>query len=219
MIGEGSALELQQENLELQKEVERLKLAEAEARRQVDELNLIFDASPIMFWYKDRGNRHIRVNQAAADLEGLPVNAIQGRSAFEIYPQEQAETYYKADLEVINSGEPKLGIIERHHSPRNNQELWMQVGKVPIHDKNGTVIGVVVFAMDISEQKRAENAAVAAQESVERQNQQFNRVHTFLRSTLYQLGDTIERGADRSELMIYLRNAEKELNRIEQGMK
>jgi hypothetical protein len=95
----------------------------------------------------------------------------------------------------------------------------MQVGKVPIRDKNNVIIGVVVFAMDISEQKRAENAALAAQEKVERQNQQFNRVHTFLRSTLLQLGDTIERGADRSELMTYVRNAEIELDRIEQGMK
>ena len=219
MISDESALKLQQENAALQKEIERLKLAEAEAKRQVDELNLIFDASPIMFWYKDRGNRHIRVNQAAADLEGLPINAIQGRSCFEIYPQEQAETYYKADLEVINSGQPKLGIIERHHSPRNNQELWMQVGKVPIRDKNNQVSGVVVFAMDISEQKRAENAAVAAQEKVERQNQQFNRVHTFLRSTLHQLTDTVERGADRTELIDYLKNAEKELDRIEQNSK
>jgi PAS domain S-box-containing protein len=217
MIGEGTALELQQQNMELQREVERLTQAEAEASRQLEELNLIFDASPIMFWYKDRGNRHVRVNQAAADLEGLPVSAIEGRSAFDIYPQEQAETYYKADLEVINSGQPKLGIIEKHHSPRNDQDIWTQVGKVPIRDKNGSVIGVVVFAMDISEQKRAENAAVEAQAIVERQNQQFNRVHTFLRSTLYQLADTIERGADRSELITYLRNAEKELNRIEQS--
>ncbi|MBZ0289003.1 MAG: PAS domain-containing protein [Anaerolineae bacterium] len=218
MIGEVNPLELQQQYFELQREVERLAQSEAEARRQLEELNLIFDASPIMFWYKDRGNRHIRVNQAAAELEGLPISAIEGRSAFDIYPQAQAEAYYKADLEVINSGQPKLGIIEKHHSPRNDQDLWTQVGKVPIRDKNGTVIGVVVFAMDISEQKRAELAAVEAQANVERQNQQFNRVHTFLRSTLYQLADTIERGADRSELITYLRNAEKELNRIEQDV-
>jgi PAS domain S-box-containing protein len=218
MIGEGSALELQQQIAALQLEVQQLRQAEAEARRQVEELNLIFDASPIMFWYKDRGNRHIRVNQAAADLEGLPINAIQGRSCFDIYPQEQAETYYKADLEVINSGQPKLGIIEKHYSPRNEQDLWLQTGKVPIRDKYNMIIGVVAFAMDISEQKRAENAAIEAQEKVERQNQQFNRVHTFLRSTLYQLVDTIERGADRKEMMIYLHNAELELDRIEQGV-
>jgi PAS domain S-box-containing protein len=217
MIGEGTALELQQQVAELQREVERLKQSEAEARRQLDEMNLIFDASPIMFWYKDRGNRHIRVNQAAADLEGLPVSAIEGRSAFDIYPQEQAEAYYKADLEVMNSGQPKLGIIEKHHSPRNEQDLWTQVGKVPIRDKNGMIIGVVVFAMDISEQKRAEQAAVEAHEKLERQNQQFNRVHTFLRSTLYQLADTIERGANRNELTIYVRNAEKELDRLEES--
>ena len=219
MIGEGSALELQQQIAALQLEVQQLRQAEAEAKRQLEELNLIFDASPIMFWYKDRGNRHIRVNQAAADLEGLPINAIQGRSCFDIYPQEQAETYYKADLEVISSGQPKLGIIEKHYSPRNEQDLWLQTGKVPIRDKYNMIIGVVAFAMDISEQKRAENAAIEAQEKVERQNQQFNRVHTFLRSTLYQLVDTIERGADRKEMMIYLHNAELELDRIEQDVK
>lgn len=217
MIGEGTAQELQQQVAELQREVEHLRASEAEAQRQLDEMRLIFDASPIMFWYKDRSNRSIRVNQAAADLEGLPVNAIQGRSCYDLYPQEQAEAFYQDDLQVINSGQPKLGIIEQHRSPRGGHDLWLQTGKVPLRDKNNMIIGVVAFAMDISEQKRAEQSAIEAQEKVERRNQQFNRVHTFLRSMLYQLGDTIERGADRNELMIYLHNAEKELNRIEQN--
>jgi PAS domain S-box-containing protein len=217
MIGEGTSFELQQQVAELQREVEQLRATEAEAQRQLDEMRLIFDASPIMFWYKDRSNRVIRVNQAAADLEGLPVNALQGRSCYELYPQERAEAFYQDDLQVINSGQPKLGIVEQHRSPRGGHVLWMQTGKVPLRDKNNMIIGVVAFAMDISEQKRAEQAAVEAQEKVERRNQEFNRVHTFLRSTLYQLADTIERGADRGELMIYLQNAEKELNRIEQS--
>jgi PAS domain S-box-containing protein len=217
MIGEGSALELQQQNMELQKELERVKLAEADAQRKLEEMQLIFDASPIMFWYKDRSNRTLRVNQAAAALEGLPVAAIEGRSCYEMYPQEQAEAFYKDDLEVINSGKPKLGIIEQHRSPKGGHDLWMQTGKVPLRDKKNMIIGVVAFAMDISEQKRAEQAAVEAQEKLALQNRQFNRVHTFLRSTLSQLSDSVDHGADRAELMTYLRNAQKELDRIEQG--
>jgi len=215
MIGEANALELQQQNDQLHKEVERLKQAEADARRQLEEMQLIFDASPIMFWYKDRGNRTLRVNQAAADLEGLPRSALEGRSCYEIYPQEQAEAFYKDDLQVINSGQPKLGIIEKHRTPKEGHELWMQTGKVPIRDKNNMIIGVVAFAVDVTEQKRAEQTAVEAQAKLEKQNQQFNRVHTFLRSTLNQLADSVERGANKAELVIYLRNAERELDRIE----
>ena len=180
-------------------------------------MQLIFDASPIMFWYKDRSNRTLRVNAAAAALEGLPVSAIEGRSCYEIYPREQAEAFYKDDLEVINTSKPKLGIIEQHRSPKDGHDLWMQTGKVPLRDKKNMIIGVVAFAVDISEQKRAEQIVVEAQEKLERQNQQFNRVHTFLRSTLSQLSDSVERGADKVELVTYLRNAEKELDRIEQS--
>lgn len=218
MIGERSAVELQQQNVELQRELERVKSAEAEAQRRLEELQLIFDASPIMFWYKDRSNRTLRVNQAAAALEGLPVAAIEGRSCYEMYPQEQAEAFYKDDLEVINSGQPKLGIIEQHRSPKGGHDLWMQTGKVPLHDKKDQIIGVVAFAVDISEQKRAEQTAVEAQEKLEQQNRQFNRVHTFLRSTLTQLSDSVDHGADRAELTTYLRNAQRELDRIEQGV-
>jgi PAS domain S-box-containing protein len=215
MIGEGNALELQQQNDRLQKEIERLQQTEAEARRQLEEMQLIFDASPIMFWYKDRSNRTLRVNQAAAAMEGLPRSAIEGRSCYEMYPQEQAEAFYKDDLEVINSGQPKLGIIEKHRAPKVGHELWLQTGKVPIRDKHNMIIGVVAFAVDVTEQKNAEQIAVEAQDKLGKQNQQYNRVHTFLRSTLNQLADSVEHGANKTELITYLRNAEKELDRID----
>jgi PAS domain S-box-containing protein len=217
MIGEESALELQLQNVQLQKEIERLKQAETEAQRRLEEMEMIFSASPIMFWYKDRSNRTLRVNQAAADLEGLPITAIEGRSCYEMYPQEQAEAFYKDDLQVINSGQPKLGIIEKHSSPKTGHEQWMQTGKVPLRDKNGMIIGVVAFAMDVTEQKRAEQAAVEAQEKLEQQNRQFNRVHTFLFSTIQQLLDSVDHGADRTEMRTYLQNAQQEFERIDQS--
>src|SRR5690242_4947836 len=101
---------------EQQKELERLRAEHAELKLRLQEYQTIFDSMPIMFWYKDTENRHIRVNRAAAQLEGTTVDAIEGKLASDIYPKEQAEAYHKDDLEVINSGKPKLNIIEKHVS-------------------------------------------------------------------------------------------------------
>src|SRR5262249_8453700 len=76
-----------------------------------EQLEIILDASPAMIWYKDRDNRILRANRLAAESIGLSKRDLQGRSAYELYP-EQAAKYHQDDLEVIALGKPKLGIRE-----------------------------------------------------------------------------------------------------------
>ena len=130
---------------ELRKEVEEL-------RHQVREDRRIFDALPLMFWYKDTENRHLRVNKSAAALEGMPVTAIEGYTAEELYPPEVAEAFYRDDLQVIQSGQPKMGILEKHTTPLG-KTMWLRTSKVPTRDVNGNVNGVIAVAMDITEHR------------------------------------------------------------------
>ena len=60
------------------------------------------------------------------------------------------------DLEVLKSGRPRLGIIEQYESA--NGKRWVQTDKVPTFDKNGIVTGLVGFAQDITERRKAEQA-------------------------------------------------------------
>jgi PAS domain S-box-containing protein len=132
------------------------KEAEVLLRRQAEELRILFDLIPAMIWFKDTNNRHLRVNQRVADALGLPVSEIEGRPCSDVYPEE-ADRFYADDLEVIRSGKPKLGIIEKVHDTTGAVH-WIQTDKVPYHDENGRVVGIVVAAQDITGRREAEAA-------------------------------------------------------------
>jgi PAS domain S-box-containing protein len=185
-----------------------------ELKRQLENFEQIFASLPIMIWHKDTKNRHVRVNPAAAQMEGSTPEEINGKSAEEIYPPEQAAAYYADDLEVIESGEPKLNIIEKHVSTERNEEMWAQVGKVPVRDRSGDIVGITVFAVDITDAKRAEEALQAAHSELEQKNQQLERAQEVFRSTLEQISEVVERSADAVELRRYLRDAREEFDRL-----
>jgi len=120
------------------------------------ELRTIFDSVPATIWYKDTKNNVLRVNKAAAKVFGRSIAEIEGKNCKELFPLE-AERYYRDDLEVIRSGEPKLGILEPLRIS-NGEERWVMVDKVPYRDEKGGICGVVVFTMDVTELKEAEDA-------------------------------------------------------------
>lgn len=114
---------------------------------------VILNAAPFYVWFKDTKNNFIRVNKTAAKLSHKTVEEVEGKSADIIFPEE-SQKYFKDDLEVINSGKPKTGIIET--ATANGKKFWVRTDKIPWYDENGEIAGVVVFALDISELKKAE---------------------------------------------------------------
>lgn len=128
--------------------------AEQALQRQQSELRALFDLMPAMIWFKDANNRILRINKRVAEAAGLPVDQIEGRRSDEVYPLD-ADRFYEDDLAVIRSGEPKLGFVETLRGP-DGRELWVQTDKVPVKDKDGTVVGIVVMGQDISERRRSE---------------------------------------------------------------
>jgi PAS domain S-box-containing protein len=123
-------------------------------RRQSAELRVLFDLMPAMIWFKDPDNRILRINQRAALAAGLPIGEIEGRLSVEIYPRD-AGTHHADDMEVIASGVPRLGLVERR-ADSGADESWVETDRVPYFDDDGKVAGVVVMAQDISERKRSE---------------------------------------------------------------
>ena len=130
-----------------------------------DELQTIFDSVPAMIWYKDKANRILNVNKGAAQSIGVPEHQIKGRLTDEFYP-EDALKYHQDDLEVMQTGEPKLGIIEPYHVSAD-EKRWVQTDKIPYRDAQGNIVGVIVFAVDITDRIRAEEALHHANEQLE----------------------------------------------------
>jgi PAS domain S-box-containing protein len=126
----------------------------AERKQVENELQIIIDSVPAMIFYKDKENHFVRVSKAFEDAMGKSKSELQGRSLFDIYPQEQAQAYWDDDKEVMANGRPKFGIVEPMQSSKGTRIV--QTDKIPYFDKSGNVIGVIGFTVDITEQKRAE---------------------------------------------------------------
>ena len=102
-----------------------------------------------MIWFKDTENRIIRANKRMADRLGRTVSEIEGKTSAELFPHEPAR-FYAADLEIINSGTSKLGMLECYRDGAG-QERWAKVDKVPVGDPSGRVVGIIVMAQDFNE--------------------------------------------------------------------
>jgi PAS domain S-box-containing protein len=129
--------------------------SEVEIQKQREEYEMIFHAVPVELRFKDTNNRFIRVNNAAAAADGYTVAELEGKSCWDLYPEELAARYYANDLEVIRTGTPKRHFVVPHATASGTQR-WVEVDKLPCRDRDGTISGVLVVAMDITERKRAE---------------------------------------------------------------
>jgi len=149
------------ENLErinhLTDELERERLerrrTENSLFREKQQFRLMFNAVPAMVWYKDTKNRFLLVNESAAASMGHTVAEIEGKPCSQILPA-KAYDIYRDDLDIIQSGRPKLGIIEELQLP-GGKSIWTRTDKLPEYDSMGRVVGLLVFAQDVTEQRQA----------------------------------------------------------------
>ena len=135
------------------------KKTEESREKDQQELNRIIDSSPIIIFYKDKDGKFIRVNEAFAQAQKVSKEKFLGKTVFDFYSADLARSMTSDDLEVLESGHPKLGIIEQYESATGSR--WVQTDKVPTFDKNGVVTGLVGFAQDITERKNFEQRSAA----------------------------------------------------------
>ncbi len=139
--------------------------AEEGVFREKQQFRLMFNAVPAMIWYKDTKNRFLLVNEAAARSMGRTVGEIEGKPCSEIFPA-KAYDLYRDDLEIIQSGRPKLGLLEEIER-NDGRTVWIRTDKLPEYDAMGRVVGILVFAMDITEQREAEGEIHRLNEELE----------------------------------------------------
>jgi len=118
------------------------------------ELQVMLDSSPALIYYKDLNRRYIRVNKRFAETMGAPIQQIIGNTYRQIFP-EQHEHGAATESRVIETGQSVLKeeqVLETRHGKRQ-----ILVDTVPYHSIDSEVIGVIGFAQDITDLKRAES--------------------------------------------------------------
>jgi PAS domain S-box-containing protein len=131
----------------------------AELRQQTRYLRTLIDTLPLLAWLKDTKSRYLAVNQATADACGRTVEDIVGKSDLELWPREIAESYRADDVDAMATRQRKT--VEEPLADVKGT-IWIETYKAPVLDEDGTVLGTVGAARDISERKAAEAAREAA---------------------------------------------------------
>lgn len=142
-----------------QAEAERMRLLDA-VENQRSQLEMILDSVPALIFYKDRQTRLVHVNAAHAQFFGLPREQIEGKTDAEL-GSPFASQYLRDDLQVMTTGKPLRGLIEQFQTSSGMR--WLQTEKVPHHDDQGNVVGLVGIAVDITERMHLEEQLRQAQ--------------------------------------------------------
>lgn len=123
------------------------------SRRDLDELEAIYETAPIGLCVLDRNLRFVRINDRLAAINGLPATEHLGRSVREVLPgfADEVEPLLRRALE----GEALRGVELRGERPSfpGHTCHWVQ-HCLPLRDSDGVVWGVNVVVEDVTEQIR-----------------------------------------------------------------
>ncbi|MBN1873480.1 MAG: GAF domain-containing protein [Anaerolineae bacterium] len=120
-------------------------------------LHALLNTVPDHIYFKDAASRFIRVSAAMARWVEVddPQQAV-GKTDFDFFAEEHAAQAYADEMEIIQSGQPLVGLEEKETWP-DGHETWVSTTKLPLQDDVGNIVGTLGISTDITERKLAES--------------------------------------------------------------
>ncbi len=130
--------ELQGKNLELEKELQKLKQT----------FNTLLDAIPDIIYLKDNNLRNLIINRAFADFVGLKKEEIIGKKDEEFLNASLAEQCRISDEEVLKKR--TLVNVDEKSGDDAEEVFYFNTLKSPIFDEKGNINGLVGISRDLT---------------------------------------------------------------------
>jgi PAS domain S-box-containing protein len=140
----------------ISRDISERQKAERELQLRESYLSAVITNHPGRFWLKDTEGRFIMVNEKNQQfLNSLNENdqSIIGKTDFDFISSELSAGYRDEDQMVIST---RTSIVKEEYVREANQDIWREKFKFPVIGKNGEVIGVSGYSVDITERKRSE---------------------------------------------------------------
>jgi PAS domain S-box-containing protein len=129
------------------------------------ELQIMLDLSPAMIFYKDKNHRYSRVNIKFAEILGISMKKVIGKTHADLFPESSGQIL-DDDSEVLEKGESVLNKTGMIKTPSGTKSII--VDKIPYKDIDGNVVGIIGFIQDLTELEKAEKEKKELQERIAR---------------------------------------------------
>jgi PAS domain S-box-containing protein len=142
--------------------VTQYKQAEDDLRESEEKYRLLVESADEAIFTMDADGRYVFVNGSTAARLGKKPQDLIGKTAWDAFPKEIADSQVEQVRQVISSGKGR-----GYETPTVilGQDRWYKTSINPVRDSAGKVVSALVVARDISERKAAE---LALQKSEER---------------------------------------------------
>jgi len=131
--------------------------ANEELRESRAMLRLVMNTIPQYVFWKDRNSVYMGCNDIFAQAAGVgSPEEIVGKTDFDLaWTPDQADFFIEVDARVMDSDSPEFHLIEPQQQA-DGKQAWLDTNKVPLHDVDGKVIGILGTYEDITSRVLAE---------------------------------------------------------------
>lgn len=119
-------------------------------------LRQVIDITPNLLYAKDYSGRFTLANQTVADMHGMTVEALIGKTGNDVHGIfEHINSFVSSDATVMPRPSEQ-SVLETQVTDASGNTHWLQIIKRPILRKNGESDQVLVSAVDITLRKRTD---------------------------------------------------------------
>ena len=133
------------------------KQSEKALKEKEEFLQLVLDNIPQFIFWKDRNSTYLGSNRNFALVAGFSTpEEIVGKTDYHLaWKKEESDFFRECDARVMKTNTPEYHIIEPQLQA-NGKQAWLDTNKVPLHDAEGHVVGILGTYEDITERRKAE---------------------------------------------------------------
>jgi len=121
--------------------------------------------TPDAVYFKDLSSRFVAVSVAKAARHNLSPQDLIGKSDFELYGEQHAIAALHDEQAIVGTGQGFFGRMEKE-TLRDGRVIWSHNSKLPLRDKNGTIVGILGISRDVTDTVQIEKTLESTQQQL-----------------------------------------------------
>jgi len=146
-------------------DVTELKRVTDGLNEQLAFIDALVESIPLPIYVKDRERRYVRVNRAYCDMFDVQPERLLGKRVEEAHTAPVNPVHLESDQQVLITGQASH--YEFDATLRGGRDVVCMANKAAIKNSAGEITGLVGTLVDITDQKEATQALLAAKEAAE----------------------------------------------------